>query len=83
VDEPFLMYAVGITPDAEVGKAVRGALEALHSSLGSAVSSRRLMNFAEHADTSALHMADAGARLAEVRATYDPDRVFVAAHDVG
>ena len=83
VDEPFMMYAVGITPDAEVGKAVGGALEALQSSLGGAVSSRRLMNFAEHVDTSALHTADAGAKLAEVRATYDPDRVFVAAHDIG
>jgi FAD/FMN-containing dehydrogenase len=83
VDAPFLMYAVGITPDAEVGAAVRGALDELRSAMSGAIAPRRLMNFAEHADPASLHTADAVARLAKVRATYDPDRIFVAAHDVG
>jgi FAD/FMN-containing dehydrogenase len=83
VDEPFLLYAVGITPDAEAGKAVRGAFGALHDSLGGAISHRRAMNFAEHADPATLHPADSVSRLSQVRAKYDPDRVFVAAHDVG
>lgn len=83
VDEPFLLYAVGITPDAEVGTAVRGALGALEGALGGAISPRRAMNLAEHADPASLHAPDAVARLVKVRATYDPDRVFVAAHDVG
>jgi FAD binding domain len=83
LDEPFLVYAVGITPDAEVGKAVRGALGSLREALGDAVSPRRTMNFAERADPASLHTADTAARLAKVRATYDPDRVFVAAHDIG
>jgi FAD/FMN-containing dehydrogenase len=83
LDEPFLAYGVGVTPDPEVAAAVRSVLDGLRSSLGLAVSGRGQMNFAEAVDPSVLFPDDVWQRLQRVRSAYDPDRVFVATHDVG
>ncbi|MBX5442965.1 MAG: FAD-binding oxidoreductase, partial [Solirubrobacteraceae bacterium] len=80
---PYLLFGVGalMAPDAEPG--VRASLERLVSAMAPWDTGRRLLGFDDAGGPAErCHDPDALARLAHVRRAWDPQRRFVATHEV-
>jgi FAD/FMN-containing dehydrogenase len=83
VDAGYVMFAVGMTPDAAAGAAVRQGLDAVMDATAPYDAGREYLNFAEKAtDVGRLYRDGAYARLRSVKAQYDPDERFRANHPI-
>jgi FAD/FMN-containing dehydrogenase len=81
LDGSFIAFGVGIPMDAEVAAAIGGTLGAMKGALAADAADRSYLNFSEHAGA-AKHAFDPMTieRLRAVRAEYDPEGTFRAAH---
>jgi FAD/FMN-containing dehydrogenase len=80
----FLFMTVGIAPTPELGEVAQRAAHDLTAALRPWSTDRNYLNFTETRVDAATAFDEATlARLATVRATYDPDRVILANHDLG
>ena len=81
LDGSFIAFGVGIPMDADVAAAIRGALGAMEGALAPDAAERSYLNFAERPGA-AKEAFDATTieRLRAVRAAYDPEGMFRAAH---
>jgi hypothetical protein len=83
LDGSYLVFAVGITPTAEVAAAVEHDIARLQRALARWDSGRTYLNFAEQARSGrALFGEDGYARLRRLKTELDPDNVFHANHQV-
>jgi hypothetical protein len=82
IDEPFLLFTFGLTPDAEVLAAVGRDVLALLERLGPWASERRYLNFAESPMDPRSIYGPGTDRLRRVKAARDPSGLFVANHPV-
>lgn len=83
LDGRFALFAVGVPMTPEVGEAVETALVALVEAMRPWANDRVYMNFAERGGEAEPGFTPEGyARLAEIRAAWDPDEVFVASHRI-
>jgi hypothetical protein len=83
IDAAFVMFAVGIAPTPEAAAAVGAAVDRAKSALGEWESPRTYFNFAERAvEAERLYPPETYRRLRRIRATYDPQEMFVANHRI-
>jgi FAD/FMN-containing dehydrogenase len=83
IDAAFVLFAVGITPDAAAHRAVRGAVDAVQHALAPWATGGSYANFAERRRAgAALFGSEAYRRLQAVKAAYDPADVIRANHPV-
>ena len=83
IDASYLMYAVGITPTAELGDGVREHVQAVKDALSAWRAGYDYYNFVETpADAEAVLPRTSYQRLQDVKAMYDPDEAIVSAHPV-
>jgi FAD/FMN-containing dehydrogenase len=81
LDGDFVMFALGIPMDAEVAKAIDGALDHLHSTMQPWASNGGYLNFAERpCDADAIFPPETCARLREVKRRVDPGGMMRANH---
>lgn len=80
LDGDFVMFAVGIPMTPELGQAIEGHLDVLHSAMQDWVGGYYL-NFAERAiELDAILPAEACARLLEAKRRWDPDGMICVGH---
>ncbi len=83
IDQPFVLFTFGITPDAEARAAVDHHVARILNAVGPWDSGRRYLNFAESAmDPRSIYPPESYDRLRAAKATYDPAGIFVANHPV-
>jgi hypothetical protein len=83
LDAGYALFAVGITPDAAAHAKVAAHVDAVLTALRPWDAGRAYLNFAERPATpSRFHAAETVARLAAVKATYDPEDRIRANHPV-
>jgi FAD/FMN-containing dehydrogenase len=83
IDQPFVAFTFGLTPDAEAGATVDRHVRLVLDALGPWDSGRRYLNFAEsRTDPRSIFPAEGYDRLKRVKATYDPTGVFLANHAI-
>jgi len=83
IDEPFVLFTFGLTPDAEARAAVDRQVEHLLGTIAPWDSGRRYLNFAESKmDPRSIFPAESYDRLLAARRRYDPTGLFVANHSV-
>jgi FAD/FMN-containing dehydrogenase len=83
IDEPFVVFTFGLTPDPDVFAAVEHHARLLLESLRPWDSGRRYLNFAEtRMDPGSIFPAEALQRLRAAKARYDPDDRFSVNHPV-
>jgi hypothetical protein len=83
IDEPFLCFTFGLTPDADAHTAVEHHVQAVLTALRPWDSGRRYLNFAEsRMDPPSIFPADTYDRLVRAKARYDPTDLFLANHPV-
>jgi len=83
LDGRFLMFAVGIPVDPEVGEAIERHAGALRERLAPWAADRAYLNFAERpTDAETAFPPEEYRRLREVRARYDPNDLFCANHPI-
>jgi hypothetical protein len=82
IDAGWAFFAGGFAPDAAAQDAVLAAVEDVRRRLAPYTARQILLNSsAAGADPSRAFTPDTWDRLAEIRATYDPDRLILANHD--
>jgi len=78
LDAAFAMYGVGIPFDRDQAAVIRTHIHHLFDAMGPWIGQHSYFNFTEErVPASTFFEADVQARLAEVRAAYDPDHMFV------
>ena len=83
IDEPFLAFTFGLTPDAEARTAVADSVAGVLASLEPWDSGRRYLNFAEtRMDPRSIFPPESFERLRAAKARYDPTGLFQANHSV-
>jgi FAD/FMN-containing dehydrogenase len=83
VEQAFLAFTFGMAPDAAAHRAAAEHVEYLLAGLAPCDSGFRYLNFAESkADPQTLFPAASYERLREVKARYDPTRMFQANHPI-
>jgi Berberine and berberine like len=83
IDAPFLLSAVGATPNAELAAAVKAHVELVQAALAPWDSGRVNLNFAAKRERGERLFGDGTyARLQTVKAAVDPDDVFRSNHPV-
>jgi hypothetical protein len=83
IDQPFVTFTFGLTPEAEQVPAVEASVERVLAALRPWDSGRRYLNFAEtRVDPRAIFPAESYERLLEIKARRDPDDRFRANHPV-
>jgi FAD binding domain/Berberine and berberine like len=82
IDEPFLLFTFGLTPDADVLEAVERDVRVLLERLEPWAGERRYLNFAESPMDPRRIYGPGHDRLRQVKAAYDPAGLFVANHPV-
>jgi hypothetical protein len=83
VDAPFALYAVGIAPNEQIGRAVGSYLEHLITGMAPWAAEEMYMNFAEtRRDPSVLWSQPAYKRLRQIKARVDPDDLIRSNHPV-
>ena len=83
IDAEFVLFAVGMTPDAASARAVRAGVDAVQTRMAPWSSGGAYLNFAErHKAGNAVFGADTYARLQRVKAEYDPADVIRANHPI-
>lgn len=84
LDGPYALFAVALAPTPEIAAAGTAAVDAVIAALTPWTSPRTFLNFAEHTiDVATAFDPESWERLARVRQSVDPDRVWAAAHPVG
>jgi FAD/FMN-containing dehydrogenase len=82
-DAPFLMYAVGITPDAATTPKVAAHVAQVEHTLSPWAAAILYANFVEHpCDREWFHDRDTLRRLRRIKAAVDPDGLFQASHPI-
>ena len=80
----FLGFAVGVAPYPEAAAAVKRDLETVLAAIAPWRSNRDYLNFRESvAEAGSFYSPAALARLRELQATYNPDRVVRSNHELG
>ena len=83
IDEPFLAFTFGLTPDEASHAAVERQVRAVFEALGPWDSGRRYLNFAEsRMDPRSIFPPESFERLRAAKARYDPTGLFRANHSV-
>ena len=83
IDAAYILFAVGIAPDAETFAAIGERADAVMDALAPWQTGRRYLNLVERpADAAKGYEPDAYTRLTRIRADYDPDGLFQANHVV-
>jgi FAD/FMN-containing dehydrogenase len=83
IDQPFVLFTFGLTPDAETRTAVDRQVEHVLGVISPWDSGRRYLNFAESkVDPRSIFPAESYDRLVAARRRYDPMGMFVANHSV-
>jgi FAD/FMN-containing dehydrogenase len=81
IDQPFVAFTFGLTPDAEAFAAVDGGARRLLEALGPWDSGRRYLNFAEsRMDPRSIFPPESYERLLAAKARYDPTDLFSVNH---
>ncbi len=81
IDQPFILFTFGFAGDPEMHAAVEHHVDLLLSRLEPWNSGRRYLNFTEsRADPRTIFPETSWGRLQQVKATYDPDELFLANH---
>jgi FAD binding domain/Berberine and berberine like len=79
----IVTYAAGMVMDAETAVAIESHLEKVELALRPYDSGHRYLNFVEHKEsTESMYEGDDHARLASIRAQYDPAQLFQANHEI-
>ncbi len=83
IDQPFVTFTFGLTPDGEARAAVERHVGLLLGALGPWDSGRRYLNFAESAvDPRSIFPTESYDRLRRAKARYDPTGMFLANHPI-
>ena len=83
IDQPFVAFTFGITPDPEARAAVDRHVASVLGALGPWDSGRRYLNFAEsRMDPRSIFPVESYDRLVRARARYDPTGLFLANHAI-
>jgi len=83
IDQPFVMFTFGLTPDADARGAVDRQVQEVLAALEPWDSGRRYLNFAESAmDPRSIYPVEGYERLLAIRQRYDPAGLFIANHPV-
>jgi hypothetical protein len=83
IDQPFICFTFGLTPDGDAHAAVGRHVASVLGVLEPWDSGRRYLNFAEApTDPRSIYPTAGYDRLVRAKATYDPTGVFVANHPV-
>ena len=83
IDEPFIAFTFGLTPDADALAAVGRHVDALLDGLGPWDSGRRYLNFADlPTDPRSIFPVETYDRLRRAKEVYDPTGIFVANHAI-
>ena len=83
IDQPFVLFTFGTTPDAETHAAVERNVTLLLGTMATWDSGRRYLNFAEsRVDPRSIYPEESYARLLRIKANYDPADMFQANHSV-
>ncbi len=83
IDQPFVAFTFGLTPDADTHAAVGRHVERLLGALAPWDSGRKYLNFAESpTDPRSIFPEESYDRLLRAKATYDPTGMFLANHPV-
>ena len=83
IDQPFVAFTFGLTPDADAHAAVDRQVEILLGALAPWDSGRKYLNFAEsHTDPRSIFPEESYVRFRRAKAHYDPTGLFVANHTV-
>ena len=83
IDQPFVAFTFGLTPDAEALAAVEQHVRSVLGALGPWDSGRRYLNFAEYRMAPrSIFPSESYDRLEAAKARYDPTGLFVANHAV-
>ena len=83
IDEPFLAFTFGMTPDEASHAAVVGSVGSVFEALRPWDSGRRYLNFAEsRMDPRSIFPPESFERLRAAKARYDPTGLFLANHSV-
>jgi hypothetical protein len=83
IDAGYVLFAVGMTPDAEVGAAVERDSRGLMEAMAPYGHGRAYSNFAEReVDARSFYPEDTYRRLREIRASVDPDGLMRANHEI-
>jgi hypothetical protein len=83
IDGEYLLFAVGMAADAEMGAAVQRDATALVDAMARFGSGHRYLNFTEHrVDTRVAYPAEVYERLQRVREQWDPEFLFNANHQI-
>jgi hypothetical protein len=81
LDAGFVMLGIGLPMTPELGQAIEGHLDQLHSTMQPWAAGGGYFNFAERpCEVEAILPPDACARLAEVKRSWDPDGMILANH---
>jgi FAD/FMN-containing dehydrogenase len=83
IDAMYAMFAVGVTPTAELRDDIRAHAQVVKHALTAWTAGYNYYNLAESpAEADAVLAPDAYHRLQEIKARYDPDQAIVSAHPV-
>jgi FAD/FMN-containing dehydrogenase len=83
IDQPFVTFTFGFTPDAEAHAAVEHHVELVLKALEPWDSGRRYLNFAEsRVDPRSIFPEQNHERFKRAKATYDPTGLFLANHSI-
>jgi FAD/FMN-containing dehydrogenase len=83
LDGRFALFAAGVPVTPQVGEAIEAALVELVETMGPWANDRLYLNFAERGGSAEpAYTPEAYARLAEIRAEWDPGEVFVGSHRI-
>ena len=83
IDQPFVCFTFGLTPDGEAQAAVERHIGLLLGVLGPWDSGRRYLNFAESAvDPRSIFPIESYDRLQRAKGRYDPTDLFLANHPI-
>jgi hypothetical protein len=83
IDQPFVAFTFGLTPDVDASAAVDRSVRIVLEALGPWDSGRRYLNFAEsRMDPRSIFPPESYDRLKRAKATYDPTDLFTANHPI-
>jgi FAD/FMN-containing dehydrogenase len=83
IDAPYALFAVGIAMSSEMKAAAGASIDRIQEALAPWASSRNYMNFRERpADTRTFHGEWAARRLRDIKASVDPEGLFLAHHRI-
>ncbi len=83
IGAPYALFAVGVAPDLQMGRAITDSIESLLSAMEPWAAAEMYLNFAEtRRDPESLWGEHAYRRLRQIKAHVDPDNVICANHPI-